>query len=249
MRHVDSIHLTPVSSLVHLRPVPHHVDAVAEQERASRAAPAGSAPGGADKGAGRAIHMTIKNAMDDDGVTTETIADRLRAVQTEHWRRMKWVRDDSEAAWEAFNDCLLLPSGAAPTKPSSKGKELAIDAAAAADDSGAPGLAERVASLQTDWEEEEYLRAVSDLTPDDKKPSEKAATQAGPQRNASKDKGKAVETRPAVIKDEPTEEPRKRPGRPPKSAGTAMATASAPRRGRARVASGGASAPDAMRID
>lgn len=114
----ENLHLTPVSSVVHLRPVPHHIDAATEQERLSRA-PAGGAAGpgagaggaGADKAAGRAIHMTIKSAMDEDGVATETMADRLRNVQTETWQRMEWVHDESELAWEAYNECLLLHAG------------------------------------------------------------------------------------------------------------------------------------------
>src|SRR6185436_13787358 len=90
-----------------------HLDAATEQERLSRA-PAGgaAATAQAEKAAGRAIHMTIKSAMDDGGVATETMADRLRNVQTETWQRMEWVHDEAELAWEAYNECLLLRSGA-----------------------------------------------------------------------------------------------------------------------------------------
>ncbi|KAK4248332.1 Sin-like protein conserved region-domain-containing protein [Corynascus novoguineensis] len=115
-----NLHLTPVSSVVHLRPVPHHLDAATEQERLARgggANNAGEKPGASGPGSGgsagaaggRAIHMTIKSAMDaDGGVATETMADRLRNVQTEAWQRMEWVHDEAEMAWEAYNECLLL---------------------------------------------------------------------------------------------------------------------------------------------
>ncbi|KAK0636821.1 hypothetical protein B0T17DRAFT_473411, partial [Bombardia bombarda] len=177
-----NLHLTPVSSIVHLRPVPHHLDAATEQERLSRPAAGGPAAGSAaDKSAGRAIHMTLKAAMDEDGVSTETIADRLRAVQSESWQRMQWVQDESADAWGAYNECLFLRSAAgaatAATKHDGddKGKELAAAAADGVednDDSGAPDLVDRVPRLKTSWGGDELLRAVSGIKKDDPKPGE-----------------------------------------------------------------------------
>lgn len=46
--------------------------------------------------------MTIKNANDPDAVVTETMADRLRAVQAEPWRRMRFVDENDGEAWETF---------------------------------------------------------------------------------------------------------------------------------------------------
>ena len=57
--------------------------------------------------------MTLKAAMDDDGIATETITDRLRAVQTEPWVKMQYVHHEHEAAWEAYSESLLLPPVAA----------------------------------------------------------------------------------------------------------------------------------------
>ncbi|KAL2177726.1 Sin-like protein conserved region-domain-containing protein [Thermothelomyces heterothallicus CBS 202.75] len=188
-----NLHLTPVSSVVHLRPVPHHIDAATEQERLARggANSAGGSGGPGDKSgtgagaagasAGRAIHMTIKSAMDaDGGAATETMADRLRNVQTETWQRMEWVHDEAEMAWEAYNECLLLRPGngggggaaaaaaGEAAEDKGKGKEVAgaAEAAAAAaatsaDESGAADLVDKVPRLKTDWEEQELLRATA----------------------------------------------------------------------------------------
>lgn len=181
---------------MHLRPVPHHLDASTEQERLARGPASGGPAAGAnpssggnggDKpaagGGGRAIHMTIKSAMDaDGGVATETMADRLRNVQTEPWRRMEWVHDEAELAWEAYNECLLLRSGvgggaaaaqeggdgeggagAGAGAEDGKGKGKEVDAAAAVDESGAADLVEKVSWLKTDWGEQELLQAVSGM--------------------------------------------------------------------------------------
>ncbi|KAK0643923.1 Sin-like protein conserved region-domain-containing protein [Cercophora newfieldiana] len=243
-----NIHLTPVSSLIHLRPVPYHIDAVAEQEKLSRPAPSGAAAAAAEKAAGRAIQMTLKAAMDDQGVATETMADRLRSVQSETWRRIEWFEDETKASWEAYNELLLMRSEASAAAKQqdaeddkSKGKEVATDAPV--DDSGAPDLVEKVTQLRTDWGEDELLRAVSGIEAGDPKPGEEAVTQKDAERLGPKGKGKGPEPAPAV-KDEP-EEPKKRPGRPARRAAVASA---ATKRGRARVASGSGPS-DAMQID
>ncbi|KAK0721732.1 hypothetical protein B0T26DRAFT_749219 [Lasiosphaeria miniovina] len=260
-----NIHLTPVSSLVHLRPAAHHLDAITEQERLARPSAGGPAAGAADKAnAVRAIHMTVKAAMDEDGASTETIADRLWAVQTEPWRRMEWVHDEDESAWQAYNECLLLRTSGAPgpapeapetdnelddekstgakDKGKGKGKEVATGPSSGnADDSGAPNLASRVAHLETDWGEEELLRAVSGITATDKKPGEEALPQPGPARpTVPKPKGKAKET--MVKAEEKTEEPRRRPGRPAAAAG-------ASRGGRTRAAPRGRAAGPSSAVE
>jgi hypothetical protein len=130
--------------------------------------------------------MTIKSAMDGDsgGVATETMADRLRNVQTEGWQRMEWVHDEAELAWEAYNECLLLRPGAGAAAAAAvkeeeeggaaaagdgdgeaaggdkgKGKEVAADGVP--DESGAADLVDKVAHLKTDWGEQELLQAIS----------------------------------------------------------------------------------------
>ncbi|OAA48457.1 DNA-directed RNA polymerase III complex subunit Rpc37 [Metarhizium rileyi] len=106
-RRPENLHLTPVSSLVHLRPQLHHLDAATQQERGASAA-ASKETAGSSSTAARAIHMTIKNTADGDTVTTETMADRLRFVQTENWRKMRYTDENEEVAWEVYNESLFL---------------------------------------------------------------------------------------------------------------------------------------------
>jgi hypothetical protein len=113
--------------------------------------------------------MSIKSAMDaDGGVATETMADRLRNVQTETWQRMEWVHDEAEMAWEAYNECLLLRPGQGGSnnqrpgeEGEDKGKGKQVEGAGPGDESGAADLVEKVAQLKTDWGEQELLRAIS----------------------------------------------------------------------------------------
>lgn len=249
--YADNIHLTPVSSFVQLRPHARHIDAVAEQEKLSRPAPAGAT--GADKNTGRAIHMTLKAAMDDDGVTTETMGDRLRAVQSEPFRQMEWFHDETEAAWAAYKENLLIHPRDAPSAGASegKGKQPATETGGEDNATSDPALIEKVAWFTTDWVEENYLRAMHKIGPNDRKPGEEAVTEAIQTKlPSSKCKGKAPMPSSSTQELEKAEEPKKRPGRSTKSAATA--SAAAPKRGgRARSAGRGAgSGPsDAMQID
>lgn len=103
------MHLTPVSSLVHLRPQLHHLDATTQLERQAAASANKESGQAAGPSAARAIHMTVKSTGDTaDGVSTETMADRLRAVQSEHWRTMRYTDENEEAAWEVYNESLFL---------------------------------------------------------------------------------------------------------------------------------------------
>ncbi|OTA69598.1 hypothetical protein K449DRAFT_97582 [Hypoxylon sp. EC38] len=125
----DQLHLTPVTSLVNLRPQLHHLDAYTEQERLSRpregpaAGPAsGAAAAGKDgaaagtgpqgsSGAAKAIHMSIKSANSADAeVTVDTMERRLRNVQTEQWIKLKYEHEDSEKAWKMFGNLLWMGS-------------------------------------------------------------------------------------------------------------------------------------------
>ncbi|KAK7429909.1 hypothetical protein QQZ08_003531 [Neonectria magnoliae] len=102
------LHLTPVSSLVHLRPQLHHIDASVQLERQAAASASKEAAPTAGTTAARAIHMTVKATGDGDVVTTETMADRLRAVQSEHWRTLHYTDENEEAAWDVYNESLFL---------------------------------------------------------------------------------------------------------------------------------------------
>ncbi|KAI3328983.1 hypothetical protein HD806DRAFT_481284 [Xylariaceae sp. AK1471] len=165
----DKLHLTPASSLIQLRPQLHHLDAMAEQERASRREGAGAgggkdgAPATASSAGARAIHMSIKSADSGGGeLTTETMADRLRTVQTEAWSKLKYEDEDSERAWTMFNNNLVYRSaGKAAAKEDKdegkgKGKEREIDIIQI--DSSSSSDSEQ---LQARWDADDFLKAVS----------------------------------------------------------------------------------------
>ncbi|KAM0294883.1 hypothetical protein ACHAPQ_003103 [Fusarium lateritium] len=147
------LHLTPVSSLVHLRPQLHHIDATVQQERQA-AATKDSAPTTAG-GTARAIHMTVKATGDGETVTTETMADRLRSVQTEHWRTMHYTDENEEAAWEVYNENLFL-------RPA---EEEGAEADKKADDAEEvePLLEESVPKFARRWDDDDLLEAVSGI--------------------------------------------------------------------------------------
>jgi DNA-directed RNA polymerase III subunit RPC5 len=102
-RCTDELHLTPVDQVVQLRPQFHHIDAQTELERRQSREPI--AARSADP---RAIHMTVKPTVDGEEETTDTMAERIRAVQEELWRKLKFVDEDSIEAWELFNDSLFV---------------------------------------------------------------------------------------------------------------------------------------------
>ncbi|KAF9874674.1 hypothetical protein CkaCkLH20_07811 [Colletotrichum karsti] len=171
------LHLTPVTNLVHLRPQLHHIDAAAQQERNASAAAAakenaaaGAAAGGAGAGgqsaAARAIHMTIKTTPDGAAAKNETMADRLRAVQIEPWRKLKYTDENDEAAWDIYQESLILraPDG---NKPPATGedeeKKKAAIAAGEAETKPVVDLAVTMARLETKWGDDELLEAVSGI--------------------------------------------------------------------------------------
>lgn len=126
--------------------------------------------------------MTIKSAGGDgDEVTTETMADRLRAVQTEGWRRMTYHGEDTDAAWAMYDETLVLrdhtssggdntaqPEQEDNNSSNSKDKGKGKEPAASTDVPGpsAEALSRRFGGLRTDWGEEETLRAISGLRKD-----------------------------------------------------------------------------------
>lgn len=154
-----NLHLTPVSSLVHLRPQLHHIDAATQQERNTSAAASKDAAGSASSAA-RAIHMTIKNTADGDSATTETMADRLRYVQTENWRKMRYTDENEEAAWEVYNDSLFLRA---------QGEAAEQNTAEESPEKGSKGSAEEkdlenlVPRFGAKWSDKKMLEAVSGI--------------------------------------------------------------------------------------
>lgn len=122
--------------------------------------------------------MTIKSATGDD-VVTETMADRLRGVQLEPWKKMEYIEENDLETWDKYKESLLMSTEAelAP-EDKGKGKEPAThDGGVNVGNAGADDLQDRVPGLGTDWGEDELLRAVSGIERDDKKPGEEAVTE------------------------------------------------------------------------
>lgn len=196
----EHLHLTPVSSLVHLRPQPHHIDATAHLERQSSAKENAASGSGSGAGAGsssagaRAIHMTIKATADGDAVTTETMADRLRSVQSENWRRTQFTHENAESAWTVYNESLFLgppesagdKDGEQKEQKEKKDSDEEGEAKGSDDNDDLEGL---VPKFEIRWGDEELLEAVSDI----KKPKPKVVDSAPKHGDIAKDKGKQPE--------------------------------------------------------
>ncbi|ETS82413.1 hypothetical protein PFICI_04289 [Pestalotiopsis fici W106-1] len=165
-----NLHLTPAQSEIQLRPQLHHLDAATEQDRLTRPRDGpGQGPGLAKDGssaggpapAPKAITMTIKSTAGGDQPSTETMADRLRQVQMEHWQRLKYVEDDKDEAWELYQKTLIYrsPEFQQAAQDAGKGKGKALDVKLDEDEKG--DLQSKAMRLQTRWSEEDYLRGVA----------------------------------------------------------------------------------------
>ncbi|KFX97156.1 hypothetical protein V495_05552 [Pseudogymnoascus sp. VKM F-4514 (FW-929)] len=94
------LHLSPVNEIVQMRPQFHHIDATAELERLARPrAEAGPAGAGA-----RAIHMTVKTTGEGEEDGQDSMAERIKNAQEEKWQKMRYIDDNSDAAWETFEE-------------------------------------------------------------------------------------------------------------------------------------------------
>ncbi|KAI1438042.1 Sin-like protein conserved region-domain-containing protein [Xylaria sp. CBS 124048] len=169
----DQLYLTPATAQIQLRPQLHHVDAMAEQERTSRREGVGAV--GAKDGAGatassagaRAIHMSIKSADSGGGeLTTETMADRLRTVQTEAWSRLQYEDDESARSWQVFNNNLVyrhakLPTAGLDAKDEGKGKGKEVDKPIQISSSSSSSSSSDSEQLGSQWDADDYLRAIS----------------------------------------------------------------------------------------
>ncbi|KAH6658967.1 Sin-like protein conserved region-domain-containing protein [Truncatella angustata] len=164
-----NLHLTPAQSEIQLRPQLHHLDATTEQERLTRPreGPGGGGPGGmggngpaAPAGpapAPKAITMTIKSTGGGGEVQVETMADRLRQVQVEHWQRLKYVEDDRDEAWELYQKTLIYRSPEFQQDLKGKGKAADVKL----DEDEKQDLQAKATRLQTRWHEDDYLRGVA----------------------------------------------------------------------------------------
>lgn len=145
--------------------------------------------------------MTIKTTADGETVATETIADRLRSVQGENWRKMRYTDENEEAAWEVYNESMFLT----PTPQGGAG------AASGADD-GRP-LEEAVPTYGVKWENTQLLEAVSGIK---KPPPTSLSADAAVVVEDDKAKQEAKAKQPVAAPETPTPEEPRRPRRAPR---------------------------------
>lgn len=129
--------------------------------------------------------MTIKqtNSGGDEEIVVETMADRLKKVQMEGWRRMRYMHDEAADSWAAAEEALHLQdhSVAAGKQP---------EGASAADD-----LVEKVPLLRTAWDEDGMLEITSGISKESMVKVEISDDEpASSSAKTTKGKGKAVES-------------------------------------------------------
>ncbi|KAK2608656.1 hypothetical protein QQS21_002767 [Conoideocrella luteorostrata] len=184
-----NLHLTPVSSLVHLRPQLHHLDAATQQER-NASASASKESAGSSSTAARAIHMTIKNTADGESVAAETMADRLRFVQTENWRKMRYTDENEEAAWDVYNDSLFLQAKDDALAPADEGETKEGEPAE-------KDLEDLVPRFGSKWGDKQMLEAVSGIVKPDPEPEPEPEVKKEPRVDAAAtDEGRKTKARP-----------------------------------------------------
>lgn len=148
----------------------------------------GGAAGSSKPEAARAIHMTIKKTSDgSEELVQETMADRLKKVQSEAWRKHRYVHDEAGDSWAVSEEALFLRASASGQTPAAADKQQA------AEDHGVAELAGQVAALRTGWDEDGMLETTSGIKKaagpvkleiSDDEPADRPAT-------AAKGKGKA----------------------------------------------------------
>lgn len=144
--------------------------------------------------------MTIKQSADGgDELVQETMADRLKKVQSEGWRKLRYSHDESADSWAKSEEVLYMNGAAAAADDdTSKGKEAADGAAA----HERAGLVEAVSALGTGWREETMLETTSGIKShesvvkveisDDDVPAAAPAAAAAPTKAKAKAKAKAT---------------------------------------------------------
>lgn len=125
--------------------------------------------------------MTIKNTADGDAVTTETMADRLRFVQTENWRKMRYTDENEEAAWEVYNESLFLQPKAEETE------DVEGEGKAKAGEGAERDMEELVPRFGAKWNDKQLLEAVSGIEKPDPEPEPEIKPEPKDKQDAATD--------------------------------------------------------------
>lgn len=132
--------------------------------------------------------MTIKQTKDgDEEIVQETMADRLRKVQTEGWRRMRYVHEEAADSWAVSEEALYLRGRDEPGKQPES-------VAAAVNEHGVAELAEQVAALRTGMDEDGMLERTSGIRKERPVKVEISDDEPAVPWAKAKGKGKATDT-------------------------------------------------------
>lgn len=153
--------------------------------------------------------MTVKQTADgSEEIVQETMADRLKKVQLESWRRMRYVHEEASDSWAVAEDALFLHrSEATPAAADNAEQDANGKAPEVPDQPNMPELVEKVARLRTGWDEDGMLETTSGISkPKNVKIEISDDEPAGTSGSASakaKGKGKAVDTGPGKTTGRP----------------------------------------------
>lgn len=143
--------------------------------------------------------MTVKQNTDgSEEIVQETMADRLKKVQLEAWKKMRYVHEEASDSWAVAEEALYLhqpePAGA-EQDAGGKGKAPEVVEADPLSQPGLPDLVDKVARLRTAWDEDSMLETTSGIPrPQNVKIEISDDEPAAPAAPKAKGKGKAVAT-------------------------------------------------------
>lgn len=107
--------------------------------------------------------MTIKQTTEgDEELVQETMADRLKKVQNETWRKMRYVHEESADSWAMSEEVLYTNNGNEKDEQDEVAAAESSGSAATAVHAGG-GLVDKVAALSTGWREEKMLETTSGI--------------------------------------------------------------------------------------
>ena len=90
--------------------------------------------------------MTVKQL--GEGVEVETMGERIRKAQEEKWRKMKYIDDESAAAWDTFNELFVEEPESKPTLVSGITDEEYLDKISAPRDAARLSKAKEVTGVE-----------------------------------------------------------------------------------------------------
>lgn len=146
--------------------------------------------------------MTVKQNTDgSEEIVQETMADRLKKVQLEAWKKMRYVHEEASDSWAVAEEALYLhqPEPAAADQDagggSAKGKAPEAPEADPLSQPGLPDLVDKVAQLRTGWDEDSMLETTSGIArPQKNVKIEISDDEPAAPASKAKGKGKAVAT-------------------------------------------------------